>query len=382
MGLVHNFGGTTLELNSGGRQHIYLCTFEKFLLELIKAGASLAFFCDGQLRDEKSDEWCRRRDSEYQSSLSLMRSENNNGSKFKRRFGCKSIAKSLLKLINDNKYGEVVIATHVDCDAAIAQYAAHENALAVVANDSDFLIFDGQFQWWESNSMRMDSMQANAFDRHKLLDLFNLTHAQMKYLATMAGNDYTKHLIKYRPNFYAISDYCRSTHFDADVMINLPRMLNFMKIGQHQQQDAMDCALKSIQSYDITFTMANEISNRLDAYCASNVLIYAFCNGKIFQYEVNFLDLNQRNSTNYNKNCGYQFVDTLLTVFRKLGGILLKGSSQQNPFQTLKIVTKYSMHKNYTLKKHIPIYPSGENNKNFHIFDINFSHANLVLNLN
>lgn len=121
MGFVHNFGKTKTELHLGGRQHIYLRDFELFLIELRKLGARVAFFCDGQLQSDKNDEWCRRRDTEFQDTFKMINPNLDHDDQCKRRIGCKTIAKSLLKLVEDKRYGKVMISTQVDCDAAIAK---------------------------------------------------------------------------------------------------------------------------------------------------------------------------------------------------------------------------------------------------------------------
>lgn len=351
MGFIHIFGKTAIELSLGGRYHIYLRIFEEFICKLIRAGASLAFFCDGQLQSERNDVWCNRRDAEFRASLQLV-SDMNDQMKNKRRFGCKTIVKSLFKMIEDKNYGEIIISTQVDCDAAIAKYAAKNHALAVIASDSDFLIFEGDFQWWEVDSLRMQQMQVNAFDRKQFIRMMNLTYDEMKYFATIGGNDYTKHLIKKPRDFHEIAQFCRSLHED-DV---LHKIIKYMVTSEIKQQH-IDCVITSIKSYDINFDEPIQKFNRLEKYCASNVLLYAFWEGKVFQYEVNFLDFNQRNQSIRNNNENYSIFDTLLLVFRKLAGILLKCTAHKDT--VIQIVTKYARFESYTLKQHTPIYPSG-----------------------
>lgn len=176
MGFVHNFGRSTIELILGGRHHFYLQEFERFLQKLRAAGATLAFFCDGQLHSEKSNVWCKRRDAEFRDAYAMINADEREKRRSHRRFGCKTIVKSLLKLIEDEKYGEVVISTQVDCDVAIAKYAVSNDALAVVANDSDFVIFEGNFQWWEASSIYLHRMQANCFERTVIRQHFALTN--------------------------------------------------------------------------------------------------------------------------------------------------------------------------------------------------------------
>lgn len=347
MGFIHNFGNTITELNLGGRQHIYLQKFEQFLIRLRTAGAALAFFCDGQLQSNKNDEWCRRRDFEFKSTQALISDESRPG-QANRRFGCKAFVKSLLKLVEDKHYGKVKISTQVDCDAAIAQYAVENNALAVVANDSDFLIFEGNFQWWEADSMDMEKMKAKCFQRQKLRQMLSLTNEQMKYFATIAGNDHTKQIVRKHCDFIEVAEFCRSINSkQCDDLIH-SEIRKFMRIGQ----DNMKFIASSIRSYDINFTVENTCS-QMDVYCSSNVLLYSFRNQAVFQYEVNFLDFDPRNNNNVP-----MFLDVLLKVFRKLGGILLKGTSHRNPM--LKVVSKYSHLEKYMLKEHQPIYPQGK----------------------
>lgn len=176
MGFVHNFGRTDIELLLGGRHHLYLLDFENFLIKLLAAGARLAFFCDGQLQSDKNDEWCRRRDTDFISSYATINENEYDNQRPNKRFGCKSIVKSLLKIIEDKKYGEVIISTEVDCDKAIAKYAVTNDALAVVANDSDFVIFQGRYNWYEATSMNLHQMRAKCFERNSIRKYFELTN--------------------------------------------------------------------------------------------------------------------------------------------------------------------------------------------------------------
>lgn len=331
MGFVHNFHGSDIDFKLGGRQCIYLLQFHQFLTQLKSAGATMVFFWDGQLQPSRCVEWCQRREKEFNTSSQK---------------GCKTISKSLRKLIEDEEFGRVVISTQVECDAAIAKYAVENRALAVIASDSDFLIFDGDFQLWSSNSIQMERMEVEQFHHQNLRQLFRLTNVQMKYLATIAGNDYTKSLVKGRRiDFIKIADFCRSIRSNETERSIYQKIKNYM--GLRYETTAITT---SIQSYDINF--ADEPpTDQMSKYFSSNVLMYAFKHRQIFQYEINFLDFQLRNHNNL------PYLDTLLVVFRKLGGIILKTDADQQP--VLKIVTKYSMNENYMEKEHQPIYPQG-----------------------
>lgn len=294
MGFVHNFHGSGIDFKLGGRQHNYMQQFHRFLTELKNAGATMIFFWDGQLQPNRCVEWCQRREKEFNTNS---------------QSGCKTISKSIQKLIEDDEFGRVIISTQVDCDAAIAKYAVENRALAVIASDSDFLIFDGDFQLWHSNSIRMESMEANQFHHQNLRQLFRLTNVQMKYLATIAGNDYTKLLVKEKQiDFFKIADFCRSIRSNETEQSIHQKIKNFMGL----RYDTTTIKT-SIQSYDINF--ADEPpTDRMSKYFSSNVFIK---HRQIFQYEINFLDFQLRNHNNLT------YLDTILVMFRKLGGILL-----------------------------------------------------------
>lgn len=345
MSFIHNFGESSIELILGGRHHVYLSDFQNFIIKLQDAGATLVFFCDGQLKPEKNDHWCRKHDAEFKQSYETMQT----GSSGSKRFGCKSIVKSLFRMIEDFNYGEIKISTHFDCDAAIAKHAVSNKSMAVISSDSDFIIFGGNFQWWDSNTICMKSMQVKRFDRIKIRQAFGLTDEQMKYLATIAGNDFTKPIAAGSIPFPEIANFCRTITAD----IGMERVYQRIASELPQVQGIRELIKKSIDSYSINFE-EKPASTNLDEYCSSNVMMFAFNTGQTFQYTATFLDFVNRSE----HVPAEHLLDKLIVVFRKLGGIMLKSKAYENPL--LNIVTKYSINENYMLKKHPPIYPESE----------------------
>lgn len=208
MGFIRNFGMDNIESCLGGRFHRYLQELKQFLKRLKKSGATLVFICDGQLQSEKYKEWCNRRNQDFKQSMKIL----NKNKIIRPPGGCKAIVKSFLKLIEENKYGEIIVSTDVDCDSAIAQYAYRNNAMAIIASDTDYLIYAGSFQFWYSGSLDRRQMRINRFDREKLRALLRLNFDQMKILAAIAGNDYTKHIVmkcRRNCNFIDKAEFCR-----------------------------------------------------------------------------------------------------------------------------------------------------------------------------
>lgn len=351
MGFIHVFGKDGTESWMGGRLHLYLQRLEIFLEKLTKAGASLIFVCDGQLRSDRKDVWCGRRNEEYNASLRIMMGDSYEKD-HRLQIGCKSVVKSYLKLIKEKNFGEIIISTEFDCDAVLAKYAHQHKALAIVASDSDFLIFEGSSQFWLTDRFDTENMSVRSYDRNKLRNFFGLTVDQMKILATIAGNDHSEVISRYSRkfnNFQEIANFCRSLSPESND--NLYHAVA-RRIKNHQSvtKDDLQIVERSIKSYEIDFELPAE-PTAITKLVTSNVLMYAFYMGGNFQYDVNFIDFNLRE----NNNNGQPFIDSLLEVFKKLGGILLCNKREKH----LNIVTKYERHSSYKLQIHEPIYPEG-----------------------
>lgn len=90
------------------------------------------------------------------------------------------------------EFGTVIVATERDCDGIVAHQAKEHNALAVISPDTDFLIYQGNWNHWIADRIKFGecggiNVTANCFDRNKLTSHFGLNREQMKIFATIAG---------------------------------------------------------------------------------------------------------------------------------------------------------------------------------------------------
>lgn len=353
MGFIHHFGYRShIEVNVGGRIHIYLAKFREFANQLKKAGATLVFICDGHLRTDRVHEWTSRRNKEFPDTYAMITTDTDK--KFKCSYGCKTFVTNLFKLIADEKLGEIIISTHAECDSIIASYAVKHNALAVVGDDSDILIYDGNFRWWQSTWIDIDKCTVRSFDRMKLHRYLNLTPTQMKYMATIAGNDHTKlnvlEIVSYRSlvdtNFECVANFCRS--LQATDERNVHRAIaKYMRKDRNIQQIHLKHIKNSIDSYSI---YESALMDRLEKFVQNNCLPYALKNEETIQISANFLDYAVRH-----RNSNQIFIDVVVNLYQRLAGILLYDRQEENP--KVNIITKYTLNGDYILKKHNPIYP-------------------------
>lgn len=93
-------------------------------------------------------------------------------------------------------YGEFHYSVECENDLALARYAMENDALAVITNDFDFLIFDGLWRFWSSNGITEQSLDVTEYNRDGLLKALNLKRQEMPLFATVYGNDFAKKLVE------------------------------------------------------------------------------------------------------------------------------------------------------------------------------------------
>ncbi|CAB0009294.1 unnamed protein product [Nesidiocoris tenuis] len=82
-----------------------------------------------------------------------------------------------------------VIRSVGDCDLEIARYACDEKCLAVLASDSDFIIFPGNWQFWALDDLCLDKMTTMAFDKSQFALNLGIDVRHFPILASLLGND-------------------------------------------------------------------------------------------------------------------------------------------------------------------------------------------------
>lgn len=363
MGFIHAFSGSASELLCGGRHNVYLEKMDRFCHGLVEHGAKLVFFCDGQLTTGRINEWRRRKNEEYVKSMRIL-GEIDMGVPVARltpihQRTCKKFAGSLLQIAEC--YGDVIISTDFDCDAAIAQYAERNDALAVVATDSDNLIYEGKWQYWYATTLHLEALSVVRYGRQELLAHLKLSRNEMKLFASLLGNDYMK------PGQFKIDFGQHSQRFlnirDYLLMQQVPFHMNdafYLRLCKdlfgNQLDTYVDMMRASVKSYSIDFEMPQG-GTSLERYTVKNVLMSALLGGGILQYELNFIEYGTNNN-----NIGKSFTVALLPAIKRLAGILLqhRANNESQPVPSFNMVIKLSQLVNYELQTIAPTYPEGE----------------------
>lgn len=344
-------------LGASNRQSIEIMT--KFFDVLKKRGVKMIFVCDGPLMDSRIGVWCKRRATEFDEKKKILSDIDQNKYETFRTGDMNSkgfnFNNSLLKVAR--VFGTVIVATERDCDAIVAHQASERNALAVISPDTDFIIYEGIWDQWIVDRIKVDesggiNVTAHCYNRSKLISHLRLNREQMKIFATVAGNDYTKPFyfmeakrIGVRDkHFDVIAKFCREckTKFD-DVLYQ--RIANFIYDNQvdPNPKESINMIKTSILSYSIDFELQPKEDNHLEMYKSENALIYSILNEKTFQYNVNFMEFKG------------EFLNRIFITLRRISGVLLYERKRENP--TFKLLTKRSLEGDYDLTGEIPVFP-------------------------
>lgn len=185
MGMFSLLTKTKIWAMCGGRHQVYRKHLENFL-DSISKDAELVFFEDGPAPEEKRITK-KNRHSERNNAMAEIVEQINEGiplNNISKRLRLKTFYNSVVK------YGKHFIAISKDGDAEIAQYANNNpSVLAVIGDDTDFLIFPGSWRYYSLQNIDMENLMTVEYSRTALRNFLRLDNNQMIVLSTLAGND-------------------------------------------------------------------------------------------------------------------------------------------------------------------------------------------------
>jgi hypothetical protein len=187
------------------------------LLKELSSIANLIFFVDGSVRADKLDHWKESSGKKYRNEIEIFNLVYK-GVKVKeipqnmsRNSEIPRISYHLKTVeVIAKKYGTLIKTVTQECDAEIAKYSNENKVLAVLAEDSDFLIFKGDWKLFSLNDLDIYNLSTKEYNKDAFWNFSGLTSTyEMAILATMAGND----LIKYDDTKKLPSKLLRKPHY-------------------------------------------------------------------------------------------------------------------------------------------------------------------------
>ncbi|XP_055310149.1 uncharacterized protein LOC129573544 [Sitodiplosis mosellana] len=190
--LANSYGDNIKDALCGGRHQIALSDWTKMLDALKATESTLVFFSDLNIQEGKVDEWLSRRDREFVEYTKFYNSIDSTAvSQMKK--GRRAISSTFYQMaVIAQDYGQFNYSIRRECDLEIARFATNNNAMAIISNDNDFLIFNGNWRLWSSEGMRNKSQRLKTieFDRKSIPKLYSLAKHQLPLFATLLGNDF------------------------------------------------------------------------------------------------------------------------------------------------------------------------------------------------
>lgn len=206
--LTNGFSSKPLDTICGGRHQIILNTWIQLLDALKATDCALVFFSDLNIQMGKIDEWLSRRNNEFEFYTNLYDSitDGKSLSTIVEMVGNRSITSGFYGMAAiAHKYGEFFHSTKHEADLELAQYAKHHDAMAVISDDTDFLIFEGSWRLWSAQNIQItptNQLKTFEYNRNGIANTLSLSTHQLPLFATLMGNDFTKSYFNELSNFY------------------------------------------------------------------------------------------------------------------------------------------------------------------------------------
>lgn len=206
--IAHNFVQTDeIGLILGGRYDYYNKMLSMFLDNLKKTGAKLVFFMPGKKYTDDLPFFIPKSEDNYAESLKILDEieKNSNRNSLQEMLKAKnkyssdirmelSFNYNLKKLVHRFTNVNDVHTNHIRHNQEIARYANEhaDEVLAVISNDTDFLAFEGEFEYWRANGINYKQLTALQYDKQKLHERFDfeLGAFQMQLLSALCGSNF------------------------------------------------------------------------------------------------------------------------------------------------------------------------------------------------
>lgn len=356
--LIDLFQINDVDVLCGGRYNKYQFLYDKFLKDL-SCMADLVFFEDGTLMEQKVQTWIYRQNSKYNKSISVITCIEKEMYLDDALRNCNFIPRTTAHraIIEETckKYGRLIKSSLRDCDTEIASYAAANSILFILADDTDFLIFAGQWRYFSVKHINLATanLQTMEYNREALRHFLRLSDDQLILLSTFNGND----IIKYE----SVREFHKALigpgHEFCNVRINA--LANFIRnnslegmirqISYHVDSECLKLFGESVDLYNINYYDRVDDS-KLMKYCQSKDYFFVseILKSNIQTFTLSYTDLRQ---TNLQK-----LPHAYIKLLRKQIGIVLMHEERKG--SDTRLITKLSHEEDYKILAITPMFPT------------------------
>lgn len=349
----------------GGSHRYYHEELEKFFQQFRDLNVKLVFFCGGTKTKDKLNKMTLKVDQDCKKYSQLLKHID----KTKEVKLCsRPELRSCLGLYEEGiarKYGEYCLSTG-SLNKDIVQYSReNENVVAILAKDSDFLLYDlGSVEYWSCGieHLNFNGMTTFTFNRQAMLEHLKLSPYQYHVMVAIAGvilNDIQKHAFRVSKGIMnqitpgsayiirSISDAVRDKVPETEDKPNFGAWTTFMFTSHLEEY----CWLieKQYKKYEIcTAPVPDALPVVHDGTDLSKKYknIWSIINDEVIRIDFSFIDISRWNN---NRNA-MPFQNLFVLVFKRAMGIVLHSKKDEAPvrrflikgyeFERCKILTK------------------------------------------
>ena len=345
----------------GGRSNVVKNVIDRFLTRLLDHGAKLVFICRSDTIPHKLEKFCKRQDRKYTRRLS-----------FFDEFRNKDVTLECLnQYIYDipvrrffrnsdffRKYGRVIVTTDdAYTGQVVANQAIQNNALAVIGQNSNFLIFPGHWSYWSLKHFDFDQMSTIEYCRHELRSHLNLSVEQMFILATISNTFWSSRDML---PFHTASSHHRFFHSIATYVKSIRNLAmltddDIRGIALTWMQRCTDTDLVNFKASMQYYNVNGSPLLDKEIYMRNNLVedeINLILTLSPLPIRVGLCDLRRPRDGSAER---LPHARLILPIFRRIAGIALK--HKNNALLTIPVLTKWSHEENYNTTDVYPDYP-------------------------
>jgi len=177
-----------LDWYSGGQHKEYIDRVGEFLKAFADAGIRLVFIADGSAMTDKRAEWVRRRYQTMNKTVypfydALKRKQ------FPDFIKDITLPMLMTKAVIKYVFNHDVRTSLREADDEIAELAKEYKAIGILAQDSDYLIYQSGAHYLSMRELDWKSLRTKCYDSAKLAQTLNIRPTQLPLFAILAGND-------------------------------------------------------------------------------------------------------------------------------------------------------------------------------------------------
>lgn len=364
MSLNSLVGRNEAEILCGGRHHRYFQLYGRLFSDLKAGDVKLVFFSDLNVQHQKMDEWLQRRSETYARTITLFDNIAKGMSVvdlLKTGANLRTLMVAMNALSTEaRKHGEYVYVTQHECDVELAQYARDHNAMAVIGNDSDFLVYEGNWMYWSASNIDLETLATIEYSRTALCDYLSLSHQQLSLWATLVGNDITSVCFRDLRRFHTslgtieqkflnVARYVRSFKrlpfsFDQHTIESIARRV----FGDRNCRRMSPLIVDGIQSYNLDFPQSAGLSDPLLQKAVHHSGIYVKLMSDVHTLTLAMYDLRANDIVK-------TYTDVMAVVERRAIGVVWQ--ERKSMQSQLTLAAKWSHEGAWCCRDMHPLYP-------------------------